>query len=288
MKVFLTGATGYIGSAVARALCAAGHDVVGLVRSGSATAAGGVRPFVGDLAEPGRLAAEAARADATIHTAFRWGPEGPGLDAGFVEAALAALAGTGKVLLYTSGTWVMGNTEPGADEDSPLAPPPVVAWRPPVERKVIEAAARGVRSVVIRPARVYGQGGQCFTGFYTSAREAGAALVAGTGENHWSFVHVDDLADLYVRALGAAAGSVFIAASGPALRVIDVARAVSRSAGAEGRTQTITEEEAVRVFGTVAQALVLDQQVSGRKAERVLGWRSKATPVIDAIERRVT
>jgi nucleoside-diphosphate-sugar epimerase len=262
--------------------------VTGLVRSGSAPAAGGVRPFVGDLAEPGRVAAEAARADATIHTAFRWAPEGPGLDAAFVEAALAALAGTGKMFLYTSGTWVMGNTEPGADEASPLAPPPAVAWRTPVERKVIEAAGRGVHSVVIRPARVYGQGGKCFTGFYTSARDTGAALVAGTGENHWSFVHVDDLADLYVRALGAEAGSVFIAASGPALKVIDIARAVSRAAGAEGRTQTMPVEEAVRVFGPVAEALILDQQVSGRKAEIVLGWRPKATPVMDAIEHGVT
>lgn len=284
MKIFLTGATGYIGSAVARALSAAGHDVTGLVRTGSALAATGIRPFVGDLADPGRLAAEAARTDATIHTAFRWAPEGPGLDAAFADAVLSALAGTGKMFLYTSGTWVMGNTKTGADEESPLAPPPVVAWRPPVERKVIEGAGRGIRTVVIRPARVYGRGGKCFEGFYTSARETGAALVVGPGENHWSFVHVDDLADLYVRALGAVAGSVFIAASGPALRVSEIARAVSRAAGAEGRIRTTSVEEAVRLFGPVAQALVLDQQVSGRKAERVLEWRPKVPPVMDEIE----
>ncbi len=285
MNVFLTGATGYIGSAVARALLAAGHDVTGLVRSPGALGGTGIRPFVGDLSDPSRLAAEAARADATIHTAFRWGPEGPGLDAAFVDAALSALARTGKTFLYTSGTWVMGSTKPEADEESPLAPPPVVAWRPPVERKVIEAAGRGVRTVVIRPARVYGRGGKCFAGFYMSARETGAAVVVGPGENHWSFVHVDDLADLYVRALCAGAGSVFIAANGPALRVIEVARAVSRAAGAEGRTRITPMAEAVRVFGPIALALALDQQVSGRKAERVLEWRTKAPPVLDEIER---
>lgn len=288
MKIFLTGATGYIGSAVADALIAAGHTVTGLVRPGKDTrplAERGIQPFQGTLENPAAVTVEAARADALIHTAFSWGPNGGLVDDAFVDAALDALAGTSKRLLYTSGVWVMGNTAAEADEDSPLAPPPVVAWRVAVERKVLEASSRGVRGIVIRPAMVYGRGGGLVANFVKSARETGTAIMAGTGENHWTFVHVDDLARLYTLALGAGPGSLYIAASGGPLRVREIARAASEAAGAHGRTQTWAIDEALVVLGPVVHGLVLDQRVSGHRAERALGWKPEAPSVLEELRR---
>ena len=130
MNVFLTGATGYIGKAVAEALTAAGHSVTGLVRPERDTrplAELGIRPFPGRLQNPDAVAAEAARADAVIHTAFDWTENGALADEAFIEAVLAALAGSSKAFIYTSGVWVMGNTKKDADEESPVDPPPIAA-----------------------------------------------------------------------------------------------------------------------------------------------------------------
>jgi len=289
MNVFLTGATGYIGKAVAEALTAAGHSVTGLVRperDARPLAELGIRPFPGRLQNPDAVAAEAARADAVIHTAFDWTENGALADEAFIEAVLAALAGSSKAFIYTSGVWVMGNTKKDADEESPVDPPPIAASRLGVERKVIEAAALGIRSVVIRPATVYGRGGGLAMQFLKSARETGTAIVPGTGENYWTFVHVDDLADLYVLALDAAPGSLFVAASGTPLRLNELARAASEAAGAEGRTQSWVTDEALLVFGPAVQGLLLDQRVSGRKAERVLGWKPKAPSVLEELRRK--
>lgn len=280
MQIFLTGATGYIGSAVARALIDAGHRVTALVRPGRSVP--GLNVFTGTLAGPEAVAAAAAEADALIHTAFDRSEDGPRYDEAFVRAVLNALGGRNKTFLYTSGVWVMGNTPENADEDTPLAPPPVAAWRVHAERRVVKAAGHGVRTVVLRPAIVYGRGGGLLAAFFKSARETGAALYPGTGENHWTFVHVDDLADLYLRALGAEPGSVFIGASGAPLRLKDVAEAASHAAGAGGRTRSMTAEEAA-ALGPAVQGLTLDQRISGARAERVLGWKPLAAPVFEDI-----
>jgi nucleoside-diphosphate-sugar epimerase len=286
MRIFVTGATGYIGSSVARALLEAGHDVIGLARSDKAVKTlgqRGIRPFQGTLANPEAVTAAAAEADAIIHTAFDWTPDGPLADEAFIRALLTALGGRNKTFVYTSGVWVMGNTPKGADEDTPPAAPPVVAWRVAVERKVMQAAERGVRSVVIRPAMVYGRGGGSVAGFLKSARENGAAVYVGTGENHWTFVHVDDLADLYLLALNAEPGSLFIGASGSPHRVKEVAEAAGWAAGAKGHTRTWPVDEAFPVLGPAVQGLILDQRISGARAERVLGWKPHAPSVIEEV-----
>lgn len=287
MTIFVTGATGYIGGAVSEALLRAGHQVVGLVRpekDPTLLERRGIRPFVGGLGDPIALAAKAATVDATIHTAFEMTANGALADEAAVDAILNGLAGTNKTFVYTSGIWVMGNTGEGADEESPLNPPPVVAWRAAVESKVRDAAARGVRTVVIRPAMVYGRGGGVPASFHRSARDTGAAVYVGSGENHWPFVHIDDLADLYVRALGAVPGSLFLGAAGPALPVRQVAEAASRGAGAEGRTRAWSVDEAFPVLGPMVQGLTLDQQISGKLAERVLGWTPSAPSILEDLE----
>jgi nucleoside-diphosphate-sugar epimerase len=263
LNVFLTGATGYIGGAIADALLGAGHSVSGLARSDQAArtlTAKGIAPVAGDLNKPESLAKAAGASDGVIHA----GTTNDGrIDQAAVQAMLDALRGSGKPFVYTSGIWVLGDTGGKvADESWPLNPAALVAWRPAMEQLVIAAARTGVRSVVIRPGVVYGRGGGIPADFVKSAR------YVGTGENRWPLVHADDLADLYVRAfLDAPAGSLFHATDGSAYRVREIAQAANANA------QSWPLEDARKTLGAYADALVLDQLVSSEKAKRTLEWQ---------------
>ncbi|ASC69912.1 putative NAD-dependent epimerase [Halomicronema hongdechloris C2206] len=146
-KLFLTSATGYIGSAVATALQARGYQVVGLARSevsAQKLASRGVEPVRGDLTNPASWQQAVEASEGVIHTAAKQG-DMAAVDGSVVEAIVATLAGTQTPFVYTSGIWVMGNTGAHpADEIAPLAPPEIVAWRPAVEERALAAVSRGV------------------------------------------------------------------------------------------------------------------------------------------------
>jgi nucleoside-diphosphate-sugar epimerase len=289
MDVFLTGGTGYIGSSVADALQKAGHKVTGLARTDEKAKqleAHGIRACLGDLLKPETVAAPARAAEGVIHTANTNDANSAQADAAVVRAILKSLEGSGKPFVYTSGVWVLGATgDAVADEHMPLSPTPLVAHRPAIEQEVLGAKARSVRSIVIRPALVYGRGGSIPRMFAQSARETGATRYVGDGQNRWPFVDVDDLAQLYVLALEKApAGSLFHAAHGPSYRVSEVAEAASIGAGAKGKTQASPLVEARKTMGGFADALVLDQQVSGEKAKRELGWSPRAASVLEDLK----
>lgn len=282
MKVFLTGASGYIGTAVAEALLAAGHTVTGLARSVEAeqTLKGrGITPVRGDLNAAPSLVSPVKAADGVIHT----GTTNNGRnDIDAVRAMLDALTGTNKPLVYTSGIWVLGNTgDTPATESSALHPPPIVAWRPALESDVLNA--EGVRGIVIRPAIVYGRGAGLPSLFVQSATESGAARYIGTGENRWPLVEVDDLAELYVKAFEkAGAGSLWHAVHGESVPMKTIAEAASFGADAGGLTESMPVEQANARFGEpLVQALLLDQVVSGEKAKRDLGWTPDAISILE-------
>lgn len=288
MKVFLTGATGYIGSAVAQALQAAGHEVIGLARSDEAEQKlrrRGVTPARGDLSTPRDLAALARQTDGTIHTGFAMSPQGGAIDRAAIEAILEGLKGSGKPFVYTSGVWVFGNTGPRpADETSVLDPTPLVAWRPAVERLVLDAAAQGVRSIVIRPGDVYGRGAGMIADMVAQGRDKGVVRYVGDGENHWPVIHVDDLARLYVLALEKApAGTILHATVGPSVKLKDIAEAASRAAGVAGKTASWPLEQAREVLGPFADALALDQHFASTKAQDLLGWTPREAAVVDDV-----
>jgi nucleoside-diphosphate-sugar epimerase len=287
MRVFLTGATGYIGGAVTERLRAAGHQLSGLARTDAAAArlsAAGIEPMRGDFANPRSVAAGARAADGVISlaTTYDAAVDGPAID-----AILEALAGSNKPFIYTSGIWSHGDTAGNVvDENSPPNPPALVAWRQGVEDRVLAGARRKIRAVVIRPAIVYGRGGGIPAGFVESARKEGAAQFVGTGENRWPFVHVDDLADLYLLALeNAPPGTLLLGVGGEAHPVREVAAAASRGAGADGRVRAWPLEDARKKLGAYADALVLDQQASGRRAKQLLGWQPHRADVLEDIER---
>jgi nucleoside-diphosphate-sugar epimerase len=289
MLVFLTGATGYIGSAVAEALQKADHKVVGLARTpekAKVLEARGIRAHLGDLLKPETVASGARMADGVIHTANTNDADSAQADLAVVRSMLTALEGTGKPFIYTSGVWVLGSTgDQVATEQTPVNPTPLVAHRPAIEQEVLAGQGRGVRAIVIRPALVYGRGGSIPAMLTKSARESGATRFVGDGKNRWPFVNVEDLAQLYVRAVEkAAAGSLFNASHGPSYRVAEVAEAASIGAGAKGKTESWPLEEARKAFGPFADALVLDQQVSGEKAKKELGWAPHAGPVLDDLK----
>ncbi len=147
---------------------------------------------------------------------------------------------------------------------------------------MLDASSRKIRTVVIRPGIVYGRGGGIPASFLKSAAETGAAIVAGNGENHWTFVHIDDLADLYVKALDAPPGTLLNAASGEPLKVNEVALA------AAAKVQHLVVDEAFKTMGPWVECLVLDQRISSKRAQQLLGWTPRARSILDELRRTRT
>jgi len=285
MRILVAGATGYVGSAVAEALVRTGRRVRGLSRSAASDArlaSRGIDAIRGELGDPARLGELTDSMDAVVWAATANRQD---VDAPAIDAMLGRLAGTGKTFVYTSGTWVHGDTNAQiVNEESPLAPAEIVAWRAAVEQRVLTTP--GVRSIVIRPGIVYGSGGGIPAMFTASLRAHGAVRFIGGGENCWAVVFRADLADLYVRALAdAPAGSVLLAANGSSERVIDLARAASLGQGAGGRVVAWPLEQARKELGVFADALALDQRVSAARAQRLLGWKPVGPSLVEELQR---
>lgn len=280
MKIFLTGATGYVGRAVARALTGAGHEVTGLLRSARKSSLVveelGGRPVYGDMTIPGSYRAEAAEHDALVHCAFRGEGDVIGSDRTALDALLdaARIGERPRLVLYTSGCWVVGDTGgETVDESASLdAPADIVAWRPRHEEICLEAGGKdGFATAVIRPGLVYGGEGGLTARLFATAEEGGAAEVPGDGKQHWSFVHREDLGRLYARVVEEEASGVFHGVDDLPLPAATAARAASDAAGAGGAVRTVPLEEAREDLGPVADALCLDQRLSARRSTE-LGW----------------
>ncbi len=289
MKIFLTGATGYIGSAVARTLAKHGHTLMALTRSAEsetklvALSSAIDFEFVrGDVLHPASIRRGAEKADAVIHAASPGNETYAAADNNVISTVIDTLAGSGRPFIYTSGIAVHGSTGGKIiDEAAPYDPSPMVAFRVDCEQRVKAAAERGVRSIVLSPAFVYGHGGGIAALWFESARDYGIVRYVGDGANRWTTVHVDDLADLYLRTLtNAPAGSAYFGAAGKAVRVHDAALAASEGAGIPGEVESIPYETARQSIGPLADLLTLDQHVSGEKAQRELDWQPKAPDLL--------
>jgi nucleoside-diphosphate-sugar epimerase len=281
MKIALTGGTGYIGSVVLEQLVAAGHAVTALVRSEEAAAKvrkSGAEAAAGDLYDTAWTADRFAAADGVIHTAAPGDGTNERLDRAVVAAAERALGGTGKPFVHTSGVWIYGDTA-AAVEESPLAPPALTAWRPGVEQSVLDA---DLVATIVAPGIVYGHGGGIPAGVLLAGRdEAGRVRLVGDGSQHWTTVHVEDVAALYVTVVERAErlGRV-IAVSG----VSPTVREIAEAAGA-GVVPQSAEESRARLGPLFADALLLDQRATGAKA-RSLGWTPTRPPLVEEVARQ--
>jgi nucleoside-diphosphate-sugar epimerase len=286
MRVLVLGSTGYIGSVVSECLAAHGHRVVALVRPDRT---GGRLPHVhevrpADLTVPSTLTdAVTPDIDAVVHVATPSGDAA--VDAAATSALLDPLRRTGRTFLYTSGVWVLGatGTDP-VDEDAPTRPIELVRDRPAIEQHVLAATSAGVRALVLRPGIAHGRGGGIPGLLVDQARDHGVGRYVG-GAVRWPMVHVDDLADLYVRALeSGSAGTVLHAVAEEGVPVVDLAAAAARAAGVSGNVEVWPLEEARATLGrSFADALALDQVCSGARARRLLGWQPHAPGAVEDV-----
>lgn len=295
MHIFLTGATGYIGSAVLEAMIKGGHQVTAIARDpekAEKLLAKGASPIVAELGLPKLFLPALKSADAVVHTAFESSPRGVAVDKTAIETMLTAqrdaMAADGKAraFLYTSGVWVLGRTARAAEEDAPLDPPPHVEWRPAHEDLVLAAASSGLRPVVIRPGIVYGGGRGIVSDLVKDALN-GIVRVVGPGKNRWPCVYDHDLGDLYVRILESpVAAGVYHANDEEDERVSDIVEAIAAQVPQKPDIRYMPMAEARKKLGTRADALALDQKVRSPKA-RALGWAPTLPGVANSVARLV-
>jgi nucleoside-diphosphate-sugar epimerase len=300
VKIFMTGATGYIGSVIVEKLLAGRHQVTALARSDAsaqALAQHGVAIVRGSLDDTGILTESARYADGVIHNAFDMSTgdfaASNAIDASAVDALIAGLQGSGKPLVYTSGTGVLGDTGTAIyDEDTPIAPSPFPAVQALQARIDIENAvlnAQGLRGVVLRPPNVCGRGDghAVFWMIRGAAQKLGAVPYgAEAGDNLWSFVHVEDLADLFVLAVEKApAGELFHAGAQAGLRTADIATALSRGIGLDSKTVALDRDALVEAIGfpPMADYWSSNSQSSSEKARRMLGWTPRHVDLLTEV-----
>jgi nucleoside-diphosphate-sugar epimerase len=283
MKVFLTGAGGYIGGSVAAALMKRGHQVRGLTRSATGAEqlkSYGITPVMGELEDSRLLKQEASVADMVINTANAD-------HQGAVDALISGLNQSGKRLIHTSGTSIVGDDARGDfcsevifSEETSLAIDPRKQARRDIDLRVMDAAKQNVHSAVIIPSLIYGHG----TGvnkqsiqvpfLVKNALEVGSVQIVGKGLNTWSNIHIDDLVTLYLAVSEQApAGSFYFAENGEAA-FSDIAKAISRRFSIP-HIEHLNGDDAVKRWGA-ARALFTfgsNSRVRSVRAKKELDWR---------------
>ncbi len=284
MRIFLTGATGYIGGAVLDALVKAGHEVTALVRDNEKARRVGKRgghPIVGNLAEPDSYKVAAEAQDGYVHAAFdRPSGKGPEIDRAALDTIIAAakrprtaspVTPAKRFIIYTSGIWVLGPSPDPATEDAPVNPTPIASWRPAHEKLVLEAGSATLRTMVVRPGVVYGNAGG-MVGDLLKMASNGLVRVVGDGNNHWPLIYDRDLADLYVRlAASPDATGIYHANDEGDERVNDIIAAIKPHVAHKPDVRYVPIEEGRSKLGPLADAMALDQVVRSPRA-RALGW----------------
>jgi nucleoside-diphosphate-sugar epimerase len=223
--------------------------------------------------------------DGAIHTASPGDATSADLDSGMVDAALEAFAGTGKPYLHISGAWIYG-TNTSINEESPMNAPAMVSWKEPIDRRVV--AATDVRGVVVVSSLAYGDGAGGVPGLLLGSPrdDAGNLIMLGTGEQHWSTVHVADLAEFFRRVLeDDSARGYYVVGDGLNPTVAELTEAAAVAAGAAGAVPGSDDEARARLGDYFAEVLLLDQGSDAAKARAELDWRPSHPGLVDEFRR---
>jgi nucleoside-diphosphate-sugar epimerase len=262
MRIFMTGATGYIGGEVAAALRRNGHEVAALVRPESEAGPlrdEGVVIVAGDLDSLPSLADTLGEYDTLVHTA-QARSNTVALDRTAVDVFTAQKKAH---VVYTSGVWVLGNTK-DADESTLVNPLALVAWRPLHEQLVLDAGA----NAVLRPGCVYGGKQSLLAGWFSAADQGQPIEIIGDGRNHWAMVNLHDLADAYVRAIEQRASGVLHAIDDTHDTLEEMARAVAP----DGEIRPIPADAVREKLGPFTDALIVDQIIDSKATRAKVGW----------------
>lgn len=293
MRVFVTGANGFVGSAVIRALIGAGHQVLGLARSDTAAqavAAAGAEVHRGDVQDVDSLHRGATTADGVIHTAFIHDFAGDykaacETDRRAIETLGAALAGSRRPLIITSGTGLIATGQLAVETDAAPSGPDAFP-RVASERAAEAVAARGVRVAVMRlPPSVHGEGDHGFVPLLIDlARKKGAAAYVGDGANRWPAVHRVDAARLYRLVLESefAPGTRIHAVAEQGVPFRSIAEVIGRRLGVPVVSKS--RAEAAEHFGWFAHFAALDAPASSQRTREQLGWRPELAGLIADVD----
>jgi nucleoside-diphosphate-sugar epimerase len=275
MKVILTGATGFVGSHILAELQEHGHEVTALVQDApqvDMVKERGATATVVDLYDRAGVVSALGDADAAIHTASPGDATSAQLDSAVVDAVLDAYAGSGKAFLDISGGWIYGNNR-AIVEESQIDAPPLVAWKEPIENRVLGAS--DMRGVIVTSATAYGDGGGGMPGIILGSPrdDSGALIMLGTGEQHWSTVHVCDLASFFRLALeDDAARGRYVIGDGLNPTVAELTEAAAVAVDAPGAVPGSDEEARARLGDYLAEVLLLNQGTQAAKARAELDW----------------
>jgi nucleoside-diphosphate-sugar epimerase len=291
MKIFVTGAAGFIGGSIAAALVRKGHEVAGLARKpeqAQELAKIGVTAITGNLNDRELLIAQAQAADAVINAASSD-------NRAAVEALIDGLSGTGKIFLHTSGSSIVGDASGGEGtdkiyhEDALPAPTPDKAARVAIDDLVLAAADKGIRSAVLCNTLIYGHGALPrdsvqLPRLLKQARKSGIVRHVGPGRNIWSNVHIDDVVDLYLLALEKTpAGTFYFVESGEAsFREMSnaIAQALQLPPAQDWPLEQAKEEWG---YEMASYGLGSNSRVRGQRARTLLGWAPRRPAVLDWI-----
>ncbi len=286
MRVFMTGATGFVGSAIIDDLLSAGYEVTGLARNKEATdrlARRGVDTYHGDLTDLDRLAAGAAASDGVIHTAFihdfsRY-EENAEVDNGALVAMTRALAGSDRPFVATSVVTLLTPGRTGTEEDGRASPD---IPRAASEATVLAAAEQGIRSSVVRlPFSVHGRGDRGFiSALVELARRKNVAAYVGDGSNRWPAVNRLDAARLFRLALEKAApATVLHAVAEEGITMRSIAEEIGNGLGVPVRA--IAPEEAEKHFEWLGRFIAIDQLISSMFTRERMGWQPQGNGLLN-------